>query len=64
VLTRSIALPGDLGDRGNWLEPLGLAALIIEWIAVILTGLALIRPQASSDPIPRVVRRADLHGCY
>ena len=41
ILTRSIAVPGDLGDRGNWLEPLGLAALIIEWIVVILTGLAL-----------------------
>src|SRR5450755_1591229 len=52
VLTRAIAVPGDLGDRGNWLEPLGLAALIIEWIVVILTSLALSRPQASAERVP------------
>jgi hypothetical protein len=41
VLTRSLAVPGDPGDRGNWLEPLGLAALIIEWLIVFLAILAL-----------------------
>jgi hypothetical protein len=30
VLTRSTAVPLDNGDVGNWLEPLGLAALFIE----------------------------------
>ncbi|WP_052442819.1 hypothetical protein [Streptacidiphilus neutrinimicus] len=30
VLTRSTAVPFDNGDVGNWLEPLGLAALFIE----------------------------------
>jgi hypothetical protein len=52
MLTRAIAVPGDLGDRGNWLEPLGLAALIIEWIVVILTSLALSRPQATAQRVP------------
>jgi hypothetical protein len=47
ILTRSVAMPGDPGDRGNWLEPLGLAALIIECIVVILAGLALSKPQPS-----------------
>jgi hypothetical protein len=41
ILTRSVAVPGDPGDRGNWLEPLGLAALIIELLVVILAVLAL-----------------------
>jgi hypothetical protein len=30
VLTRSIAMPLDNGDVGNWLEPLGLVALFTE----------------------------------
>jgi hypothetical protein len=41
VLTRSVAVPGDPGDRGNWLEPLGLAALIIEPLIAILAAVAL-----------------------
>jgi hypothetical protein len=41
ILTRSVAVPGDPGDRGNWLEPLGLAALIIEPLIAILAALAL-----------------------
>ena len=41
ILTRSLAMPGDPDDRGNWLEPLGLAALIIELLIVILAGLAI-----------------------
>jgi hypothetical protein len=41
VLTRSVAVPGDAADVGNWLEPLGLAALITEGFVVILVGLVL-----------------------
>ena len=41
VLTRSVPLPGDPHDVGNWLEPLGMAALITEGIVVALAGLAL-----------------------
>ncbi len=41
VLTRSAPVPFDRGDVGNWLEPLGVAALITEAIVVILTLLAL-----------------------
>jgi hypothetical protein len=41
VLTRSVAVPGDPGDQGNWLEPLGLAALIIEPIVLFLAVVAL-----------------------
>ena len=41
ILTRSAPMPGDRGDVGNWLDPLGVAALITEGIVVILAGLAL-----------------------
>jgi hypothetical protein len=41
VLTRSTAMPGDAGDVGNWLEPLGVTALIVEVVVVILAGLVL-----------------------
>ena len=52
VLTRAVAVPGDPGDRGNWLEPLGLAALIIEPIIVFLAvaALASLRRSASTAP--------------
>ena len=54
VLTRSVAMPGDPGDVGNWLEPLGVAALITEGIVVVLAALVLLdefmpaRPRARS----------------
>ena len=34
-------MPGDPGDRGNWLEPLGVAALFIEVIVTILAVVVL-----------------------
>lgn len=30
VLTRSVGLPGDSGDIGNWLDTLGLASMFVE----------------------------------
>ncbi len=47
VLTRSVAVPGDLGDVGNWLEPLGVAALITEGIVVVLAILVLVDEYAA-----------------
>jgi hypothetical protein len=41
VLTRSVPVPGDTGDVGNWLEPLGVAALITECTVVILAAIIL-----------------------
>ena len=57
VLTRSIPVPGDAGDVGNWLEPLGVAALIIEGTVVILAALILVgiyRASHTSRPWVRV----------
>jgi hypothetical protein len=38
ILTRSVPVPGDTGDVGNWLEPLGLAAILAEGVVVILAA--------------------------
>jgi hypothetical protein len=41
ILTRSVPVPGDTGDDGNWLEPLGVAALMTEIVVVALALLVL-----------------------
>jgi hypothetical protein len=41
VLTRSVPVPGDTGDVGNWLEPLGVAALMTEGTVTILAVIVL-----------------------
>lgn len=40
-LTRTVGLPQSKGDIGNWLEPMGLAALFIEACVVMLAGYGL-----------------------
>jgi hypothetical protein len=38
TLSRTVGMPGDGGrDIGNWLEPLGLASLLVEGMVVLLT---------------------------
>lgn len=41
VLTRSVSVPFDTDDVGNWLEPLGLVALYIELAVLVLDGYTL-----------------------
>jgi uncharacterized membrane protein YedE/YeeE len=43
LLTRTVGLPGDSADIGNWLDTLGLASLFVESgvLALALTRLAL-----------------------
>jgi hypothetical protein len=38
VLDRTVGLPNASGDIGNWVEPLGLASLVVEGL-VVATGL-------------------------
>jgi hypothetical protein len=52
ILTRSVAVPGDPGDKGNWLEPLGLASLIVEWFVVIIVAFALNNRNRSAESGP------------
>jgi hypothetical protein len=41
ILTRSFPVPGDVADRGNWLEPLGVAALFTESMVLILAAVVM-----------------------
>jgi len=36
VLDRTVGLPNATGDIGNWLEPLGLASLVVEGLVVAI----------------------------
>jgi hypothetical protein len=36
VLDRTAGLPSATGDIGNWLEPLGLASLVVEGLVVAI----------------------------
>jgi hypothetical protein len=59
VLTRTVGMPGDPGDVGNWLEPLGVASLITEAVVVILAAFVL------ADQVtlrPRLARAAVFSG--
>jgi hypothetical protein len=62
ILTRSVAVPGDKGDRGNWLgDPLGLTSLFVEGIVIILAVLVLASMRARGQratPVPQQRRDA------
>lgn len=53
VLSRAVALPGDRGDAGAWMTPLGLAALAVEVPLALLAVAALVRRRR---PAVRAVR--------
>jgi hypothetical protein len=40
LLTRSVGLPGDSDDIGNWLDPLGMASMFVE---ISVLSLAVVR---------------------
>jgi hypothetical protein len=42
ILTRSVPVPGDPGDVGNWLEPLGLASILTESVILVLATSVLV----------------------
>ena len=58
VLTRSVGLPGDTGDIGNWLEPLGITSLIIEGIVVVIAVMALTDSNLDVRPWPSAGKAA------
>ncbi len=35
VVNRSVGLPNAMGDIGNWVEPIGLASLVVEGIVIV-----------------------------
>lgn len=44
VVNRTVGMPGAMGDIGNWLEPLGLASLVVEAM-VVLTAVGRFLPR-------------------
>jgi hypothetical protein len=66
VVSRSVGLPGATDDIGNWTQPLGLAALFVEFLVTAISLRALVpdrveaRKSASppSRPTDRVRERA------
>lgn len=50
VLTRSVGLPGDRADIGNWFEPLGVTSLITEAVVVILAARVIADLVAATRP--------------
>ena len=54
LLTRSIGVPGDSDDIGNWLEPLGLASMFVE---VAVLSLSLVRLGVGSRWFGRPAKR-------
>jgi hypothetical protein len=41
VISRSVGLPGFTSDIGEWAEPPGLAALVVESLVLVVSGLKL-----------------------
>ena len=48
VVTRSLSVPFDRADVGNWLEPLGLVALFVEASVLALSAYALAATRSES----------------
>jgi hypothetical protein len=52
VLSRTVGLPGDSDDKGNWTEPLGIASLVIEALLIVVAvrSIRSLRSAGSVDP--------------
>jgi hypothetical protein len=52
VLSRTVGLPGDSDDKGNWSEPKGIASLIIEALLIVIAvrSIRSLRSAGSADP--------------
>jgi hypothetical protein len=50
LLSRSVGLPGDPGDVGNWGYLLGTVSLIVEGSFVVLAVVCLVRTRSASRP--------------
>jgi hypothetical protein len=62
VLSRTVGIPGDAGDVGNWGYLLGTVSLVVEGSFVVIAGICLMRlgRQASSTgTLPRAAHAMD-----
>ena len=49
ILSRSVGVPGDPGDIGNWGYLLGTVSLIVEGSVILLAGICLMRIRRASQ---------------
>jgi len=63
IISRSVGLPGFTGDIGEWAEPPGLVAMVVEGLLVVLSGavLAARRPLMSPATERQPVGHAPAH---
>jgi hypothetical protein len=63
VLSRSVGLPGDSGDIGNWGYTLGQVSLVVEGLFVIIACVCLVRIYQGTRPkVAERVEHRDLAG--
>ena len=58
LLSRSIGLPGDSGEIGNWVNPAGMASLFVEGSLIVLS---LIRLRLLLQPAGSISHTTDPH---
>lgn len=57
LLSRSVGLPGDSGDVGNWGYLLGTVSLVVEGSFIVLAVVCLVRTRSASRPVvPQTVQ--------
>jgi hypothetical protein len=52
IASRSVGLPNYRDDVGNWFEPLGILAVIAEFLLLVLATTALVGLRRRGDPAP------------
>ncbi len=58
ILSRTVGLPGDPGDVGNWGYLLGTVSLIVEGSFIVLAVICLVRMRTAGQPDETERRRA------
>jgi hypothetical protein len=63
VISRAVGLPGFTGDIGEWAEPRGMVAMVVESLTVVLSGavLATRHPMTSQAAERRPAGHAPAH---
>ncbi len=58
ILSRTVGLPGDPGDVGNWGYLLGTVSLIVEGSFIVLAAISLLRIRRAWEPDQEIEGRA------
>jgi hypothetical protein len=61
ILTRTTGLPHDSGDKGNWNDPLGITALVVEGTLILVGLLLATRSEGPDAALSAVSERVTAH---